>query len=256
MVTEILYSYLLFFVFAPIYSYLIGALNFSIIVALIMKKEDIRNFHSKNAGATNMSRVHGMKLGIVVMFLDVIKAIIALSITYLVYKYALHEPIDLKSGIKLSPLTFFSAIFIILGHCFPIYFNFNGGKGVSCMTGILLVSCPIILLVSVLIMYIIVKFTRHISLGSMITSLIAVFLLLIPGFFYVPFYHEHLPDYFLDLNSSYKHIAIVFTFLIFTLIILVVQHRTNIKRLVDKNETNFFFSNKDKVKFEQKSVIN
>lgn len=249
---QVMLGYILTIIIAPIYSYLIGSLNASIILGMIFKKRDIREQESKNAGATNMLRVYGKKLGVLTMVLDILKPILTVSITYLVYKYELKAPFDFSNGFNIAILVYFGGLFTILGHCFPIYFNFRGGKGVACYGGLLLVMNPIVALIGIILIFIILTIKHYMSLASMIASGICTFLVLIPAINYSPYINENMNYFVYELSSSVKDAAYLLIFTIPTACFIVFKHKKNIERLIIGIEHKTFLSSKLKNKPQKK----
>lgn len=133
-------------------AYLIGSVNFSIILSKAMTGKDIRESGSGNAGATNMLRTYGKKMGALTLLLDVLKGVIAV---WLVRRFS-----------NSDTLAYFAGLFVILGHNFPIYFGFKGGKGVATSLGVVLVLDWRVGLIVALAAILIMAFTRYVSLGS------------------------------------------------------------------------------------------
>ena len=120
------------YVFSLIISYLLGSIPFGLIIAKLFNKGDIRRVGSGNIGATNVMRVGGLRLAGLVWLLDMAKAIIAV----LIGRYVGGEVFAVWCG-----------FFAIIGHCFPIWLNFRGGKGVSALFGVLLAVNPILFVI-------------------------------------------------------------------------------------------------------------
>ncbi|MFL2897703.1 MAG: glycerol-3-phosphate 1-O-acyltransferase PlsY [Candidatus Pelagibacter sp.] len=178
-------------------SYFIGSIPFGFLLTKIFLKKDIREIGSGNIGATNALRTGNKLIGYSTLTLDISKAVILL----LIIKF------------NFSEYLFISSIAVFLGHVFPIWLNFKGGKGVATYVGILF--CVNIYLVIVFIVSWIVIFTltRYSSLASMLSSL------------FVP-----LTSYFLLGDKNY------YFYIIFSLLILIT-HRENIKRLKNNTES-------------------
>ena len=120
------------YIFSIIVSYLLGAIPFGLIIAKLFNKGDIRKVGSGNIGATNVMRVGGLKLAGLVWLLDMFKAIFAV----LIGRYVGGEAFAVLCG-----------FFAIVGHCFPIWLNFHGGKGISSLFGVALAVNPILFVI-------------------------------------------------------------------------------------------------------------
>ncbi|WP_208894799.1 glycerol-3-phosphate 1-O-acyltransferase PlsY [Ureaplasma diversum] len=248
---QVMLGYILTLIIAPIYSYLIGSLNASIILGLIFKKRDIREQESKNAGATNMLRVHGKKLGLLTMFLDILKPIITVSITFLIYKYQLRSPFDFSNGFNIAILVYFGGLFTILGHCFPIYFGFKGGKGVACYGGLLIVMNPFVALVGIIIILIILATKHYMSLASIVAASICAVLVLIPGINYSPYINEDINYFVYALNPSIRSTSYLLIYTIPSAGFIILKHKKNIERLILRTENKTYLSSKLKNKAEK-----
>ena len=144
----------LFFVIA----YLIGAIPTGVILSKLFGRGDLQRQGSKNIGATNVSRVMGKKWGILTLLGDVIKGMIAVWIG----QWGLSS----FPGYPLAVVAFGA----FLGHCFPVYLRFKGGKGVATAMGIFLVFSPLVVLVTIPIFIVATYLGRFVSLGSMVSA--------------------------------------------------------------------------------------
>ena len=178
-------------------SYLIGSIPFGFLLTKIFLSKDIRNIGSGNIGATNALRTGNKKIGFSTLILDVLKA--AITIIFVKFNY--------------SEFIFISSLCVFLGHVFPIWLKFKGGKGVATYVGILFsinLTYGLIFITIWLIVFFIFKYS---SLSSIIASLS------------IPLY------LFIFLNSLN-----LFFFLIM-LILIFFTHRENTKRLINKEES-------------------
>ena len=179
-----------------ILSYLIGSIPFGFVLTKIFLKKDIRDIGSGNTGATNVFRTGNKSLGYGTLFLDVIKAVIAVIYVKLNY----------------SDYIFIASLCVFLGHVFPIWLKFNGGKGVATYVGILFSINLNIGFVFVGVWFFTFLISKYSSLSSMIGSL---------G---VPIY------LFFFTSQNLVFFSIMFILIIYT-------HRENIKRLKNKEES-------------------
>lgn len=203
--------YLLIFIF----SYLLGSIPFSLLIVKYFYKKDIRKEGSGNLGATNTARVAGLKAGIIVLVLDQLKALIAVLITYLVFK---------NSGYNIIYFIYLSGLAAVIGHCYPVFASFKGGKAVDCSFGFLLITNIYLYIIGFIIFFISIKKSKMVSLSSMISFTSVSLLSFIPFFYKSPFLN-------INFNIYYS-----FTILVMALII-IYRHRTNIIRIINKNES-------------------
>ena len=178
-------------------SYLIGSIPFGFLLTKIFLKKDIRKIGSGNIGATNALRTGNKLIGYSTLALDISKAVILL----LIIKF------------NFSEYLFTSSIAVFLGHVFPIWLKFKGGKGVATYVGILFCINIYLVIVFIVSWLIIFTLTKYSSLASMLSSL------------FVP-----LTSYFLLGDNNY------YFYIIFSLLILIT-HRENIKRLKNNTES-------------------
>jgi len=189
-------------------AYLIGSIPTAVWVGRKFHGIDVREHGSKNAGATNTFRVLGRKSGWFVLTIDVLKGLMAAIL-----------PLLFKTEYADNQLLFFqlSTSFVcIIGHVYPVFAQFRGGKGVATALGIIIGLNPISAGISLLIFLIVFLASRYVSLGAIITSIAYPFI-----------------SYFVVKEDAKS--MIVFTVLLGVLIVL--SHRKNIKRLINGEES-------------------
>lgn len=200
-------------VIVAVLSYLLGSLNFGVILSKRLEKDDVRNHGSGNAGTTNMLRNYGKGVAVLTIAGDMLKVMVAIIIAKLIISvdslsaYALfqdNENIILKS---------FAGFFAVLGHIFPCYFGFKGGKGVATSGGMVFMVDWRIALILLTMFFIVVLITKYVSLGSLVMA-----------FFYPIFMFIFYKSLFLTI------VAIVFAAIVF------VAHRENIVKLCKGTE--------------------
>ena len=188
-------------------SYLIGSVPFSIIAGKLLKGIDVREYGSGNAGATNTFRVLGKKAGIPVLLLDVLKGYLAVNLVW----YTSYVP-STEIYINLQ-LTF--GIAAVLGHVFPVYVGFRGGKGVATLLGFMLDVFPEAALISIAVFVLTLLFSKYVSLSSIFAGL------------FFPFGVYHLSE---------TVVPTMMIFAVFVPILLIATHQRNIERLVRGDE--------------------
>ncbi|QSO45739.1 glycerol-3-phosphate 1-O-acyltransferase PlsY [Alicyclobacillus mengziensis] len=146
-------------VLSAVIAYLIGSISFSTLIGRWFGKIDIREHGSGNAGATNTLRVLGARYAIIVLLADIAKGVVAVLLAQ-----------ALGGG---NPwVTYLSALAVIVGHNWPIYFGFRGGKGVATTIGVLLILMPKSLLTACLVAVILIAITRYVSLGALVLAVL------------------------------------------------------------------------------------
>ncbi len=192
-----------------IVAYLIGSIPTSIWVSKHFFDIDIRDYGSGNAGATNTYRVLGSKWGTFVMVVDVVKGVIAASL-FLLIPYYMHDELERTNfmvGLGLA---------CVLGHIFPIFADFKGGKGVATLFGMVIAIQPIVALCCVGVFLIVLFLTRFVSLSSMLAGVaFAVFILFI--------WNEKEPFYRV--------------FAVAVALMVILTHQKNINRLLKGTES-------------------
>jgi glycerol-3-phosphate acyltransferase PlsY len=204
--------------FMLILAYLIGAIPTSIWIGKVFYKIDIREFGSGNAGASNAIRVFGPAVGIPVMIFDIFKGFAAV---YLVKFYSFLQP----GTPEIVNIQIILGIAAVLGHIYPVYAGFRGGKGVASIFGVLLALHPIATLCAAGVFLVGFFSTRYSSVGSILAGI--SFPVLINFVFNSPYLQ-------LRIFSGLVSILIIFT------------HRRNIVRLWNGNENKTNFSSKPK----------
>lgn len=205
----------LFLSITALVAYCLGGINGAIITSVNYFKKDIRNFGSGNAGLTNFSRTFGEEHVILVLFVDIVKTVIAVWFGgWLLGRLGLADIGRLFAG-------FCS----ILGHIYPPYYGFRGGKGVLCSAVITFAVDWRVGLICMVIFLIIVIFTKYVSLGSMIGSLCFPLLL-----------------------WSFSYTGLEGLLGLFCALIVVFAHRENIKRLINGNESKLSIGSKGRNK--------
>lgn len=189
-------------ILSALIAYSLGSLNFAIIFSFLFKKQDIRLHGSKNAGMTNIIRVYGYLLGILVLLCDFFKAVIAIYLCNFLFlnieKYSLYGSL-------------ITGLFVIIGHLYPLYFNFKGGKGVASSAGVIFTQ-DIRLFVFVISVFLIVLFIKRIVAVASVSAAIS--------------YPISTLIFFKD------YLSVVFSLMIAGLVIY--SHKSNIEKLMKK----------------------
>lgn len=208
-------------------SYLLGSLNFSIILSKVVKKKDIRKSGSGNAGATNMMRTYGIKAAVGTMLGDIFKVAIGIIVAFAILgvpmKYIFTNPADAAEIQRVVLYKEFAGLFCVLGHIFPLYFKFKGGKGVAACTGMVIIVDWRIALILFVIFVSVILISKWISLGSIVIAILYPVLIFV----------------------FYKNWILSLVALLFTAIV-IIAHRENIKRLIKGEENKISLKNKKK----------
>lgn len=190
-------DYIIFIILA----YVLGSIPFALVVGKLGFNKDIREHGSGNLGATNAFRVLGIKAGIIVTLADILKGTLATLLpVFAAYFY----------DVDVSRLLI--GIFAVVGHTYPIFAKFKGGKAVATSGGIILGLNPLLFFLILLTFFITLFLTKYVSLASMVTGVLSTII----SFFF--------KDYLL------------FALILVLTIFIIIRHRDNIKRIINKEE--------------------
>ena len=222
------------FVAVIVISYLLGSVNWAIVVSRVFYHDDIRRHGSGNAGTTNVLRTYGKKAAAVTFLGDGLKGVLSIVVACILFGFPMVGGIN-EAGwvtyelpyIHLVTAAYLAAFFAMLGHIFPIFSKFHGGKGFATFLFTVLALNPIIALMLIAIFVIIVSGTHFVSLGSIVT--VAFYPLLLGSF-----------------DSAVSHYGTNTLFAFMMAAIVVFSHRANLKRLLNRSESKtYFFKKKD-----------
>ena len=207
---------MVFYVVTAIIAYLIGSVNFSVIISKKMAGFDVREKGSGNAGTTNMLRSVGKKAAAITLICDILKGVVAILIAMFIgWAFQVENK---------SLLVQIAGIAVVIGHTFPIFFGFKGGKGVATSLGILIMSNWQIGLICLVFGVLLIVLTRMVSLGSCAAAvLFPVLTLFITD------------NYIVSQGSGY------FIYSIILAVIVLFNHRSNIKRILAGKENKISF---------------
>lgn len=233
-------------IISSIIGYFLGSFSWSLFIGKTFFSIDIRKYYSHNAGAANFSRVFGKKWGFVITFLDMLKVTFIMLIALII------------SCIKINNINFGSTsyyipvFFVLIGHGWPIYYNFKGGKMVSSFFGLLLMINPYYILIALGIWWMSFFIWKKISLSSIISVFIITLICWIPQ---LSNYENINFNFTICINTNwiwfnklhninfdnyYDSIGLINIVLNLSSILLIIKHKKNIKRLITKNEKNYW----------------
>ena len=194
-------------------SYLLGSIPFGYLLVRIFRGQDVRQTGSGNIGATNVARTGSKGLAIATLLLDALKGYIAVMLAFLLAARALADPGQTYTAAALAGFC------AVLGHMFPIWLRFKGGKGVATALGAFTALAPRAILVALVVFVVVVALTRYISLGSMAGAAVFPF----AAWWLNPF--TRTPSVLVLIAAS--------SFLI------IIRHKDNIRRLLAGSENRF-----------------
>lgn len=216
--------------FAAVCSYLLGSINTSIILSRSIYGSDIRHSGSGNAGATNMLRTHGKGIAAATLICDVTKGILAVVIGMWIDIFFTSNANNMSITAPermylLNNIKYISGIFVVLGHDFPVFFRFRGGKGVATSLGVMMILNWKVGLIVLAAAIIIMAVSRYVSLGSISAAAMYPFIL----FTYITASGE-------PLEQQLPYLTMAFLLAI----ILILKHHSNITKLKNGTENKLF----------------
>lgn len=200
-------------------SYLLGSINSAILISKLIYKEDIRTKGSGNGGMTNMLRSFGGKAALMTLAGDLLKTAISIFLAGFVFGFGYVH------GISVQGFCYCAGLFAVLGHVFPLYYGFKGGKGVLVTSAMALILTPIPFLMLFVLFVVIVAGSKYVSLGSVCVAML--YPVLLHGTFAVVF--ESQMDGLIALST------------IILACLIVWCHRENLKRIGEKKENKLSF---------------
>lgn len=203
-------------------SYLLGSINSAILISRVIYKDDIRTHGSGNGGMTNMLRTFGGKAALLTLAGDLGKTAIAISLAGLVFGFSY------VAGISVSEFCYLAGLFAVLGHIFPIYYKFKGGKGVLVTSTMALILTPIPFLMLFCVFSAVYGMSKYISLGSVCVAVL--YPVVLHGYFAVVFE--------MPMPGLIALSAIVIA------CIIVWCHRENLKRIGERTERKTYLRKK------------
>lgn len=204
-----------YYIIIAIVAYLIGSVSFGVIFTKKMAGFDVRERGSKGAGATNVLRNAGKKVAALTLICDILKGVVAMLLAILIG--AIVKDLDKALLVQIA------AIAVVIGHTFPIFFGFKGGKGVATSLGILLLINWQIGLICLVFALVIMALTKMVSAGSVLAAILFPVLTLFIG-------QEHF-----IVAGNY------FVFSVIMALIVAFNHRTNISRILNGTENKLSF---------------
>ena len=215
---------LLFLLATVIISYLLGSINSAIIISKTLYHDDIRKHGSGNAGMTNMLRTYGTGAAGLTLLGDLLKTALAIVTAGLVFGFKY-----VPGGVSIESFCYVAGLFAVIGHIFPIYYGFRGGKGVLSTATAALILSPLPFLVLFVIFVAIVAISKYVSLGSVTAAML--YPIVFNGFFIVYYGKGWTPG-----------LAALCTILL--AVIIVFKHLGNLQRISDRTERKISFKRK------------
>lgn len=207
------------YIIIAVIAYLIGSINFSIILSKRMAGFDIREKGSGNAGTTNMLRAVGKKAAVITLICDILKGVVSILIAVLAGK--------IVKNLDNALLVQLAGIFVIIGHTFPVFFKFKGGKGIATALGVLLMINWQIGLICLIFALVLMALTKMVSVGSIAAAILfPILVAFIDQNYIVP-----------TSNSNWSYLV----FSIIVSLLVIFNHRANVQRILNGTENRLSF---------------
>ena len=206
------------YIIVAIIAYLLGSISFSVIISKKMAGFDVREKGSGNAGSTNVLRTVGKKAAAITLVCDILKGVVAILVALLAGK--------IIQGLDNALLVQLAGIFVILGHTFPVFFKFKGGKGIATSLGVLLMINWQIGLICLVFALLLMILTKRVSIGSIAAAILFPVLVL--------FINQ---NYIVAESSNWSYLI----FSIIIAVLVIFNHRGNIKRILNGTESKISF---------------
>ena len=207
------------YIIVGIVAYLIGSVSFSVIISKKMAGFDIREKGSGNAGTTNMLRSVGKKAAVITLICDILKGVVSILIAVLAGK--------IIKNLDNALLVQLAGIFVIIGHTFPVFFKFKGGKGIATALGVLLMINWQIGLICLIFALVLMALTKMVSVGSIAAAILFPILVA-----------------FIDQNYIVQTSNSNWSYLVFSIIVallVIFNHRANVQRILNGTENRLSF---------------
>ena len=214
-----------YYILIGVTAYLIGSINFSVIFSKKIAGFDVREKGSGNAGSTNMLRSVGKRAALLTLICDILKGVVSIGLAILLG--------NIVKNINRELLIQIAGVAVVIGHTFPIFFQFKGGKGVATALGVLLISNWQIALICLVFALVLMILTRIVSLGSCGAAVLFPVLTL--------FINENY-----TVLSNNKNGKVYFLYSLILAVIVLFNHRKNIQRILNGTENRLGAKNKEK----------
>ena len=210
------------YIIVSIIAYIIGSISFSVLISKKMAGFDVREKGSGNAGSTNVLRAVGAKAAVITLVCDILKGVIAVALAVIIG--------NIVKDVDKALLVQLAGILVIVGHTFPVFFGFKGGKGVATALGVLLITNWQIGLICLIFGLVIIVITQMVSVGSIGAAILFPVLTLFMG------------AHFIVEATGIKY----FIFSLLVAVFVIFNHRENIKRIMNGTENKLSFKKEGK----------
>ncbi len=219
--------------------YFWGSLIWSSIIGRFFYNINVVDLGSGSAGSTNTGRFLPKKVKYLVFILDALKGVIPVLIIYGIQITLLKEHLIKTQYFDSFLLSYIAGFFGIIGHCFPIFFKFKGGKGIASFFGLICMLSILITIGGSIVWYIVLKIRKTVSLASIMASLSTMVFIFIPGFNFFYLLDDNINSVFSYLTTDIYITTYIFVLLLLINIVVIYSHRDNIHKLREKREYSY-----------------
>ncbi len=218
-------AYISFVLITILASYLLGSINSAIIISKVLYRDDIRKYGSGNAGMTNMLRTYGLGAAGLTLLGDILKTVLAIVVAGVLFGFGY------AGAVSTTPECYIAGLFTVMGHIFPLYYGFKGGKGVLATATVALVLSPVPFAILITVFVIMVWASKYVSLGSVTGAVL---------------YPVAVNGYFIVMFGQHSTPGIISLTTILIAVIIVWKHWGNLQRISNRTERKISFKKKDK----------
>ena len=218
-------AYISFVLITILAAYLFGSINSAIIISKSLYGDDIRKYGSGNAGMTNMLRTYGLGAAGLTLLGDILKTVFAIVVAGVLFGFGY------AGAISTTPECYIAGLFTVMGHIFPLYYGFKGGKGVLATATVALVLSPVPFALLITVFVIMVWASKYVSLGSVTGAVL---------------YPVAVNGYFIVMFGQHSTPGIISLTTIFIAVIIVWKHWGNLQRISNRTERKISFKKKEK----------
>jgi len=236
-----IFYFILFIIIALISGYLIGSISFAVLITKRIYKVDIYKVGSGNAGGTNVGRAIGKPGAYSVIILDALKCMIPIWIWFALFTFTPMSQL-IPSSISIAFIYYTSGVGAALGHTFPLYHKFKGGKAVSCYVGFVTGTNPFLLVIGLPLFLLVFFLTKRVSIGSIFIVIFGLIYSIFAALYSQAFEWTFFFGQGYKVDGTYVYCI----YMLFYAMFIIFMHRSNIKRIISHTEPETHYKKREK----------